>query len=43
MQDGDLKHLAGYLVQSYMSTSKFNEDLADVQSCVTESTVLNYK
>ena len=43
MSGADLKILAGFLVESYMKTSRFNEDLADVQSCITEPTVQNTK
>ena len=46
MKGTDLRTLAAYLVRSYMKTSTFNEDLADVQSrtsCITEPTIVNQK
>ena len=41
MEECDLQTLAEYLVQNYMKTNKFNEDLYDVQSNTTEITELN--
>ena len=39
MQDLDLSTLAKHLVENYMKTSVFNEDIADVSSSKTELTV----
>ena len=41
MEECDLQTLAEYLVQNYMKTNKFNEDLYDVQSNTTEITEPN--
>jgi len=35
--------MAGFLVDSFIKTTRFNEDLTDVQTCNTENTLENIK
>ena len=35
--------MARFLVESFMKTTRFNEDLTDVQTCNTENTLENIK
>ena len=40
MKGPDFIKLASYLVTNYMLTSKFNQDLEEVQSFQTEQTIV---